>query len=178
MAPLAKVLNDTVGIETGLMTTVHAYTGDQRLHDAPHRDLRRARAAASSIIPTSSGAARAIGLVIPELDGRLTGAALRVPVPVGSVTDLTVVTSRRATADEVNAAFRAAAESGSLAGYLQCSEAPIVSHDIVGNPHSSIFDAPLTEVMGDQVKVFGWYDNEWGFSNRLVEFSQKVGARL
>ena len=178
LAPLAKVLNDTVGIETGLMTTVHAYTGDQRLHDAPHRDLRRARAAASSIIPTSSGAARAIGLVIPELDGRLTGAALRVPVPVGSVTDLTVATSRRTTADEVNAAFRAAAESGSLAGYLQYSEAPIVSHDIIGNPHSSIFDAPLTEVMGDQVKVFGWYDNEWGFSNRLVEFSQKVGARL
>ena len=178
LAPLAKVLNDVVGIETGLMTTVHAYTGDQRLHDAPHRDLRRARAAASSIIPTSSGAARAIGLVIPELDGRLTGAALRVPVPVGSVTDLTVATSRRTTADEVNAAFRAAAESGSLAGYLQYSEAPIVSHDIVGNPHSSIFDAPLTEVMGDQVKVFGWYDNEWGFSNRLVEFSQKIGARL
>ena len=178
LAPLAKALNDGLGIEKGLMTTIHAYTGDQRLHDAPHRDLRRARAAASSIIPTSSGAARAIGLVIPELDGRLTGAALRVPVPVGSVTDLTVVTSRRTTADEVNAAFRAAAESGSLAGYLQYSEAPIVSHDIVGNPHSSIFDAPLTEVMGDQVKVFGWYDNEWGFSNRLVEFSQKVGARL
>lgn len=178
LAPLAKVLNDVVGIETGLMTTVHAYTGDQRLHDAPHRDLRRARAAAESIVPTSSGAARAIGLVIPELDGRLTGAALRVPIPVGSITDLTVVASRRTTAGEVNDAFREAAASGSLAGYLQYSEAPIVSRDIVGNPHSSIFDAPLTEVMGDQVKVFGWYDNEWGFSNRLVEFSQKVGAQL
>ena len=178
LAPLAKVLNDTFGIESGLMTTVHAYTGDQRLHDAPHKDLRRARAAAASIIPTSSGAAKAIGLVIPELDGRLTGAALRVPVPVGSITDLTVVTSRPATVEEVNAAFREAADHGPLAGYLQYSQAPIVSHDIVGNPHSSIFDAPLTEVSGGQVKVFGWYDNEWGFSNRLVEFSQKVGERL
>ena len=137
------------------MTTIHAYTGDQRLHDAPHKDLRRARAAAASIVPTSSGAARAIGLVIPELDGRLTGAAMRVPVPVGSITDLTVVTSRSATVEDVNAAFREAADHGPLAGYLQYSQAPIVSHDIVGNPHSSIFDAPLTEVIDGQVKVFG-----------------------
>ena len=178
LAPLAKVLNDAVGIETGLMTTVHAYTGDQRIQDAPHRDMRRARAAAESIVPTSSGAARAIGLVIPELDGRLTGAALRVPIPVGSLTELTAVTTRRTTAEEVDTAFREAASSGPLAGYLQYSEAPIVSRDIVGNPHSSIFDAPITQVMGAQVKVFGWYDNEWGFSNRLVEFSQKVGAQL
>ena len=160
------------------MTTVHAYTGDQRIHDAPHSDLRRARAAAASTIPTSSGAAKAIGLVIPELDGRLTGAALRVPVLVGSITDLTVVTTKPASVDEVNAAFRRAAESAPLAGYLQYSEAPLVSHDIVGNPHSSIFDAPLTEVIGNQVKVFGWYDNEWGFSNRLVEFSEKIGTAL
>ena len=178
LAPLAKVLHESFGVESGLMTTVHAYTGDQRIHDAPHSDLRRARAAAASTIPTSSGAAKAIGLVIPELDGRLTGAALRVPVLVGSITDLTVVTSRPTTVEEVNAVFRQAAQDGPLVGYLQYSEAPLVSHDIVGNPHSSIFDAPLTEVIGNQVKVFGWYDNEWGFSNRLVEFSEKVGAAL
>ncbi|WP_167150125.1 type I glyceraldehyde-3-phosphate dehydrogenase [Actinomyces sp. ZJ308] len=178
LAPLAKVLHGAFGIESGLMTTIHAYTGDQRLHDAPHKDLRRARAAAASIVPTSSGAARAIGLVIPELDGRLTGAALRVPIPVGSVTDLTVVTSRSATVEDVNAVFREAAAQGPLAGYLQYSEAPIVSQDIVGNPHSSIFDAPLTEVIDGQVKVFGWYDNEWGFSNRLVEFSRRIGEQL
>ena len=178
LAPLARVLHDAFGIESGLMTTIHAYTGDQRLHDAPHKDLRRARAAAASIVPTSSGAARAIGLVIPELDGRLTGASLRVPVPVGSITDLTVVTSRPVTVEDVNAAFREAADHGPLAGYLQYSQAPIVSHDIVGNPHSSIFDAPLTEVIDGQVKVFGWYDNEWGFSNRLVEFSQRIGEQL
>ncbi|WP_454932143.1 type I glyceraldehyde-3-phosphate dehydrogenase [Actinomyces oricola] len=178
LAPLAKVLHESFGVESGLMTTVHAYTGDQRIHDAPHSDLRRARAAAASTIPTSSGAAKAIGLVIPELDRRLTGAALRVPVLVGSITDLTVVTTKPASVDEVNAAFRRAAESAPLAGYLQYSEAPLVSHDIVGNPHSSIFDAPLTEVIGNQVKVFGWYDNEWGFSNRLVEFSEKIGTAL
>ena len=177
LAPLAKVLNDTFGIESGLMTTVHAYTGDQRLHDAPHKDLRRARAAAVSTIPTSSGAAKAIGKVIPELDGRLTGAALRVPVPVGSITDLTVVVEKSASAEAVNEAFAAAAADGPLKGYLQYSEAPLVSADIVGNPHSSIFDAPLTEVIGKQVKVFGWYDNEWGFSNRLVEFSERIGNR-
>jgi glyceraldehyde 3-phosphate dehydrogenase len=176
LAPLAKVLHDAFGIESGLMTTVHAYTGDQRLHDAPHSDLRRARAAAVSIIPTSSGAARAIGKVIPELDGRLTGASLRVPVPVGSVTDLTAVLSRPADAEEVNAAFREAAASPRLRRYLRYSEAPLVSADIVGSPYSSIFDAPLTETVGNQVKVLGWYDNEWGFANRLVEFSERIGA--
>ncbi len=178
VGPLAKVLNDAFGIESGLMTTIDAYTGDQRILDAPHKDLRRARAAALSIIPTSSGAAKAIGKVIPELDGKLTGAALRVPVPVGSITDLTVSLKKEVTKEEVNEAFRQAAESGPLAGYLQYSEAPLVSHDIVGNPHSTIFDAPLTEVSGRQVKVLGWYDNEWGFSNRLVEFSEKVGQAI
>ncbi|MGO3796717.1 MAG: type I glyceraldehyde-3-phosphate dehydrogenase [Pauljensenia sp.] len=178
LAPMAKVLNDTFGIVSGLMTTVHAYTSDQKLHDAPHKDLRRARAAAVSTIPTSSGAARTIGRIIPELDGKLTGFALRVPVPVGSITDLTAVLSRPTTVEEVNAAFRAAADSPELSRYLSYSEAPIVSHDIVGNPHSVIFDAPLTEVIGNQVKVLGWYDNEWGFSNRLVELSELIGSRL
>lgn len=178
VAPLAKVLNDAFGIESGLMTTVHAYTGDQRLLDAPHSDVRRARAAALSIIPTSSGAAKALGKVIPELDGKLTGAALRVPVPAGSITDLTVVVAKDVTVEAVNEAFRKAATNGPLAGYLQYSEAPLVSRDIVGNPASSIFDAPLTEVIGNQVKVLGWYDNEWGFSNRLVEFSEIVGNAL
>ncbi len=178
LAPLAKVLNDTFGVESGLMTTVHAYTGDQRLHDAPHSDLRRARAAAMSTIPTSSGAAKAIGKVIPELDGRLTGFALRVPIPVGSITDLTVVVRTQATVADVNQAFAAAAAEGPLQGYLQYSEAPLVSADIVGNPYSSIFDAPLTQVVGNQVKVLGWYDNEWAFSHRLVEFSERVGAAL
>jgi len=178
LAPLAKVLNDTFGVQSGLMTTIHAYTGDQRLLDAPHSDLRRARAAAMSTIPTSSGAAKAIGKVIPELDGRLTGFALRVPVPVGSITDLTVVLNKTASKDEVNAAFAEAAASAPLKGYLQYSEAPLVSADIVGNPHSSIFDAPLTEVVGNQAKVLGWYDNEWGFSNRLVEFSERIGTAL
>jgi glyceraldehyde 3-phosphate dehydrogenase len=175
LAPMAKVLNDAFGIESGLMTTVHAYTSDQRLHDAPHSDLRRARAAAVSTIPTSSGAAKTIGKIIPELDGKLTGFALRVPVPVGSITDLTAHLTRRATVDEVNAAFREAAASGPLAPYLEYSEAPLVSADIVGNPHSAIFDAPLTEVVGDQVKILAWYDNEWGFSNRLVELAQLLG---
>ena len=175
LAPLAKVLNDSFGLESGLMTTIHAYTGDQRLHDAPHSDLRRARAAAMSTIPTSSGAAKAIGKVIPELEGRLTGFALRVPVPVGSITDLTVVLRRTASVSDINQAFAEAA-AGPLRGYLQYSEAPLVSVDIVGNPHSSIFDAPLTEVVGNQAKVLGWYDNEWGFSNRLVEFSERIGA--
>jgi glyceraldehyde 3-phosphate dehydrogenase len=178
LAPLAKVLNDSFGVESGLMTTVHAYTGDQRLHDAPHSDLRRARAAAVSTIPTSSGAAKAIGKVIPELDGRLTGAALRVPVPVGSITDLTVVLRQSAGIDDVNAAFREAAAAERLQRYLQYSEAPLVSADIVGNPHSSIFDAPLTQAVGNQVKVLGWYDNEWGFANRLVEFSERIAAPL
>jgi glyceraldehyde 3-phosphate dehydrogenase len=176
LAPMAKVLHEAFGIESGLMTTVHAYTSDQRLHDAPHGDLRRARAAALSTIPTSSGAAGTIGRIIPELDGKLTGLALRVPVPVGSVTDLTVRLSQQASVGEVNATFRAAASSTELSPYLAYSEAPLVSADIVGNPHSAIFDAPLTQVVGDQVKVFAWYDNEWGFSNRLVEMSQRIAA--
>jgi glyceraldehyde 3-phosphate dehydrogenase len=156
------------------MTTIHAYTSDQRLHDAPHSDLRRARAAAMSTIPTSSGAAKTIGRIIPALAGKLTGLALRVPVPVGSVTDLTVKLRQPSTVEEVNTAFRTAAEAPELSPYLAYSEAPIVSADIVGNPHSAIFDAPLTQVVGDQVKVFAWYDNEWGFSNRLVELSERV----
>ncbi|WP_257478130.1 type I glyceraldehyde-3-phosphate dehydrogenase [Acidipropionibacterium jensenii] len=176
LAPLAKVLNDTFGIESGLMTTVHAYTGDQRLHDAPHKDLRRARAAALSTIPTTSGAAKAIGAVIPELDGRLTGFALRVPVPDGSITDLTAELATTATVEQINAAFAEAAASEPFRKYLQYSTAPIVSADIVGNPHSSIFDAPLTKVIGRQVKVLGWYDNEWGFSNRMVEFSERIAS--
>ncbi|MDM7856478.1 type I glyceraldehyde-3-phosphate dehydrogenase [Cellulomonas alba] len=175
LAPMAKVLHDAFGIESGLMTTVHAYTSDQRLHDAPHSDLRRARAAAMSTIPTSSGAAKTIGKIIPELDGKLTGFALRVPVPVGSITDLTAQLTRPASAADVNAAFREAASSGPLAPYLQYSEAPLVSADIVGNPHSAIFDAPLTQVVGSQVKILAWYDNEWGFSNRLVDLAQLVG---
>jgi glyceraldehyde 3-phosphate dehydrogenase len=172
LAPMAKVLHEAFGIESGLMTTVHAYTSDQRLHDAPHRDLRRARAAGLSTIPTSSGAASTIGRIIPELDGKLTGLSLRVPVPVGSITDLTARLSRPVAVDEVNAAFRAAAGTP----YLAYSEAPLVSADIVGNPHSAIFDAPLTQVVGDQVKVFAWYDNEWGFSNRLVELAERIGG--
>ncbi len=175
LAPLATVLHDAFGIESGLMTTVHAYTSDQRLHDAPHPDLRRARAAAVSTIPASSGAAAAIGKVLPELEGRLTGAALRVPVPVGSITDLTVVLERSVSVDEVNAAFREAADGARLRRYLEYSEAPLVSADIVGNPHSSIFDAPLTQAIGRQVKVHGWYDNEWGFSHRLVELAERMG---
>jgi glyceraldehyde 3-phosphate dehydrogenase len=176
LAPMAKVLHEAFGIESGLMTTVHAYTSDQRLQDAPHGDLRRARAAAVSTIPTSSGAARTIGRIIPELDGRLTGLALRVPVPVGSITDLTARLARPASAEEVNAAFRAAAQSPGLSPYLAYSEAPLVSADIVGNPYSAVFDAPLTQAVGDQVKIFAWYDNEWGFSNRLVELSERIGS--
>ncbi|MBJ7476531.1 MULTISPECIES: type I glyceraldehyde-3-phosphate dehydrogenase [Rhodococcus] len=176
LAPMVKVLHEAFGIESGLMTTIHAYTSDQRLHDAPHSDLRRARAAALSTIPTSSGAAATIGRIIPELDGKLTGLSLRVPVPVGSITDLTAHLSRPATVVEINEAFRAAAQTPELSSYLAYSEAPLVSADIVGNPHSAIFDAPLTQVVGEQVKVFAWYDNEWGFSNRLVDLSQRVGS--
>ncbi|WP_163543598.1 type I glyceraldehyde-3-phosphate dehydrogenase [Occultella kanbiaonis] len=176
LAPMVKVLHEAFGIESGIMTTIHAYTSDQRLHDAPHGDLRRARAAGLSTIPTSSGAAGTIGRIIPELDGRLTGLALRVPVPVGSITDLTVKLTRPATVDEVNTAFHTAATTPGLSPYLAYSEAPIVSADIVGNPHSAIFDAPLTQVVGDQVKVFAWYDNEWGFSNRLVELSERISG--
>jgi glyceraldehyde 3-phosphate dehydrogenase len=177
LAPIAKVLHEAFGIESGLMTTIHAYTSDQRLHDAPHGDLRRARAATLSTIPTSSGAASTIGKIIPELDGRLTGLALRVPVPVGSITDFTVKLSRPVNADQVNETFRAAAATPILSRYLAYSEAPIVSADIAGNPHSAIFDAPLTQSIGDQVKVFAWYDNEWGFANRLVELSERIGKK-
>jgi glyceraldehyde 3-phosphate dehydrogenase len=177
LAPLAKVLNDAFGIEKGLMTTIHAYTQDQNLQDAPHKDLRRARAAALSIIPTSTGAAKAIGLVLPELKGKLDGYALRVPVPTGSATDLTVTLSRETTVDEVKAAYKAAAD-GPLKGYLVYTEDQIVSADIVTDPASCIFDATLTKVIGDQVKVVGWYDNEWGYSNRLADVTVLVGSKL
>jgi glyceraldehyde 3-phosphate dehydrogenase len=177
LAPLAKVFLDNFGIERGLMTTIHAYTADQNLQDGPHSDLRRARAAAANIIPTSTGAAKALGLVIPELVGKLDGYALRVPVPTGSITDLTVTASRPVTVAEVNAAYKAAAE-GPLKGILSYTEDPIVSSDIVGDPHSSIFDAGLTKVIGDQVKVASWYDNEWGYSNRLVDLTEFVAERL
>jgi glyceraldehyde 3-phosphate dehydrogenase len=177
LAPLAKVFNDKFGIERGLMTTVHAYTADQNLQDGPHSDLRRARAAALSIIPTSSGAAKAIGLVLPELNGKLDGYALRVPTPTGSITDLTLTTKSAVTVDEIKAAYKEAA-AGYLKGILEYTEDEIVSHDIVGNPHSSIFDAGLVRVLGDQVKISAWYDNEWGFSNRLVDLTEYVAERL
>jgi glyceraldehyde 3-phosphate dehydrogenase len=177
LAPLAKVLNDSFGIERGLMTTIHAYTADQNLQDGPHKDLRRARAAALNIVPTSTGAAKAIGLVLPELKGKLDGYALRVPVPTGSATDLTVTLSREVTVDEVNEAYRTAA-AGPLAPYLVYTDAPIVSSDIVTDPASCIYDAGLTKVFGNQVKVVGWYDNEWGYSNRLVDSVVLVGSKL
>ena len=177
LAPMAKVLQDTFGIKQGLMTTIHAYTQDQNLQDAPHKDLRRARAAALNIVPTSTGAAKAIGLVLPELKGKLDGYALRVPIPTGSATDLTVTVGRETTVDEVNAALKAAAE-GPLRGILTYNEDPIVSADIVTDPASCIFDAPLTKVIGNQVKVVGWYDNEWGYSNRLVDLVKLVGSSL
>jgi glyceraldehyde 3-phosphate dehydrogenase len=177
LAPLVKAINDAFGIQRGLMTTVHAYTADQNLQDGPHRDLRRARAAALNIVPTSTGAAKAIGLVLPELKGKLDGFALRVPTPTGSATDLTVTVSREVSVDEVNAAMRAAAD-GPLKGYLTYTEDPIVSSDIVTDPSSCIFDAGLTRTIGDQVKVVGWYDNEWGFSNRLIDLVRYVGASL
>jgi glyceraldehyde 3-phosphate dehydrogenase len=177
LAPMAKVVNDTLGIERGLMTTIHAYTQDQNLQDGPHKDLRRARAAALNIVPTTTGAAKAIGQVLPELNGKLDGYALRVPVPTGSVTDLTATVSRDTTVDEVNAAMKAAAE-GALAGILSYTEDPIVSADIVTDPSSCIFDSGLTRVIGNQVKVIGWYDNEWGFSNRLVDLVKLLGTSL
>ncbi|MEU3643067.1 type I glyceraldehyde-3-phosphate dehydrogenase [Lentzea sp. NPDC034063] len=177
LAPLAKVLNDSFGVEQGLMTTIHAYTQDQNLQDAPHSDLRRARAAALNIVPTSTGAAKAIGLVLPELKGKLDGYALRVPIPTGSATDLTVTLKREVTVEEVNAAYKAAAE-GPLAGILKYSTDPIVSADIVTDPHSCIYDAPLTKVIGNQVKVVGWYDNEWGYSNRLADLVKLVAAKI
>jgi glyceraldehyde 3-phosphate dehydrogenase len=175
LAPVAKVLNDTVGIKHGLMTTIHAYTADQRLQDMPHSDLRRARAAAVNLIPASSGAAKAIGLVIPELEGKLTGFAIRAPVITGSVVDLTIETPRETTVDEINAAIRERADTGGLTGILKYTEDPIVSTDIVSNPFSSIFDSQLTSVIdGTMVKVVAWYDNEWGYSNRCVDLLQKV----
>jgi len=178
LAPLAKVFNDKFGIERGLMTTVHAYTADQNLQDGPHSDLRRARAAAVNIIPTSTGAAKALGLVLPELVGKLDGYALRVPVPTGSITDLTIETGTTGlTVAQVNAAYKEAAE-GPLKGILKYTEDEIVSSDIVTDPHSSIFDAGLTKVIGTTVKVASWYDNEWGYSNRLVDITEYVGARL
>ena len=177
LAPMAKVFNDHFGIERGLMTTVHAYTADQNLQDGPHKDLRRARAAALNIVPTSTGAAKAIGLVLPELKGKLDGFALRVPVPTGSATDLTVQTRDGITVDEIKAAFKAAAE-GPLKGILKYTEDDIVSSDIVTDPHSCIFDAGLIRVMGNQVKIVGWYDNEWGYSNRLVDLTELVADKL
>ncbi|WP_158890019.1 type I glyceraldehyde-3-phosphate dehydrogenase [Amycolatopsis anabasis] len=177
LAPLAKVLHDSFGIEQGLMTTIHAYTQDQNLQDGPHKDLRRARAAALNVVPTSTGAAKAIGLVLPELDGKLDGYSLRVPVPTGSITDLTVNLAKSASVDEINAAYKAAAE-GPLKGILRYSDEPIVSADIVNDPASCIYDAPITKVIDNQVKVYGWYDNEWGYSNRLADLVTLVGAKL
>jgi glyceraldehyde 3-phosphate dehydrogenase len=176
LAPLAKVLHDSFTIERGLMTTIHAYTADQNLQDGPHSDLRRARAAALNIVPTSTGAAAAIGLVLPDLKGKLDGYALRVPIPTGSVTDLTVTLGGDANLDAIQAAYQAAAD-GPLKGLLRYSEAPIVSSDIVGDPASCIYDAPLTKVTGNQVKVVGWYDNEWGYSNRLADLAVLVGSK-
>ena len=177
LGPLAKVVNDEFGIIGGLMTTIHAYTQDQNLQDAPHKDLRRARAAALNIVPTSTGAAKAIGLVLPELKGKLDGYALRVPIPTGSVTDLTVELKKQASVESINAALKAAAE-GPMKGILKYYDAPIVSSDIVTDPHSSIFDSGLTKVIGNQAKVVSWYDNEWGYSNRLVDLVGLVGKSL
>jgi glyceraldehyde 3-phosphate dehydrogenase len=176
LGPLAKVLNDSFGIERGFMTTIHAYTADQRLQDMPHSDLRRARAAAINLIPTSTGAARAIGLVLPELAGRLDGVAVRAPVPTGSLTDMVAIVGQETDADEVNGAFEAAATSGPLHGYLQYSRDEIVSSDIKGSPFSCVFDSALTMAGGNLVKVFGWYDNEWGYSCRLVDLVSKLSA--
>ena len=179
LAPLAKVFNDAFGIERGFMMTAHAYTADQNLQDGPHSDLRRARGAAINIVPASTGAAKAIGHVLPELNGKLSGSSYRVPVPTGSIVDLTIVTPTEGlTVDQVNAAYKAAAAEGRLAGYLEYTDDPIVSSDIQGNPHSSIFDSELTNVSGNLVKVSAWYDNEWGYSNRLVDLTEYVGERL
>jgi glyceraldehyde 3-phosphate dehydrogenase len=174
--PMVKVLDDAFGVERGLMTTVHAYTGDQMLVDGPHRDLRRARAAAINIVPTSTGAARATGLVLEAMQGRLDGQSLRVPVPDGSLTDFTGVLAREASVEEVNEAFRSASTTGRLAAVIDYSDAPLVSTDIVGSPASCTFDSQLTQVIGNLVKVFGWYDNEWGYSHRLVDLALIVGA--
>ena len=175
LVPMVKVLDEAFGVERGLMTTVHAYTGDQMLVDGPHKDLRRARAAALNVVPTSTGAARATSLVLEQMAGRLDGTALRVPVADGSVTDLVATLRREASADEVNEAFRAASTAGPLAGVLDYSEEPIVSSDIVGSPASCVFDAPLTLAVGDMVKVLGWYDNEWGYAHRLVDLARIIG---
>ena len=177
VVPMAKVIHERFGISQGLMTTIHAYTGDQNIHDAPHKDPRRARAAALSIVPTSTGAAKAAALALPELEGRLDGMAMRVPVASGSVTDLSLVLEREVDRDEVNAALKEAAE-GSLRGILEYTEDPIVSVDIIGNPHSCIFDSKATMATGTLVKVLGWYDNEWGYSTRLADFTHFVGAKL
>jgi glyceraldehyde 3-phosphate dehydrogenase len=177
LAPMAKVLHESFGIERGLMTTVHAYTQDQNLQDGPHSDLRRARGAAINIVPTSTGAAKAIGMVLPDLAGKLDGYALRVPIPTGSATDLTVTVAREASLADVNAAFEAAA-SGPLQGILRYTEDPIVSSDIVSDPASCIYDAGLTKVVGNLVKIVGWYDNEWGYSNRLADLTVLIGERL
>jgi glyceraldehyde 3-phosphate dehydrogenase len=175
LAPFAKVVNDAIGIKHGLMTTIHAYTQDQNLQDAPHKDLRRARAAAVNLIPTSTGAAKAVGLVLPELNGKLNGFAVRAPVPTGSLVDLTFEAARETTKEEVNGALKAAADTGALTGILKYTEDPIVSSDIVANPYSSIVDGLLTTVIdGTMVKVVSWYDNEWGYSNRVVDLVQKV----
>jgi glyceraldehyde 3-phosphate dehydrogenase len=177
LAPVAKVLHDTVGIERGIMTTIHAYTADQRLQDAPHKDLRRARAAAANLVPTSTGAAKAIGLVIPELDGKLNGISVRAPVITGSVVDLVCEVARPTSMDEINSAFADKSDSGTLEGILRYNEDPIVSSDIVRSPYSAIFDAPLTMVIDERlVKVIAWYDNEWGYSNRVVDLAQRVLA--
>src|SRR4051812_40521842 len=177
LAPVAKVLHDTFGIVQGLMTTIHAYTADQNLQDAPHKDLRRARAAAVNLVPTSTGAAKAIGLVIPELEGKLNGIAVRAPIPTGSLVDLVVTVERETSVDEVNAVFRERADSGPLEGILQFTDDPIVSSDIEQSAYSSIFDAGLTMVVGNLVKIGAWYDNEWGYSNRLVDLTERVLAR-
>jgi glyceraldehyde 3-phosphate dehydrogenase len=175
LAPVAKVLHDAFGIEHGVMTTIHAYTSDQRLQDMPHSDLRRARAAAINLVPTSTGAAKAIGVVIPELDGKLNGMAIRAPIPTGSVVDLVCTVKREADIESVNAAFRERADTGPLEGILEYTEAPLVSSDIVGSPYSAIFDSQLTMVVdGSLVKVIAWYDNEWGYSNRLIDLVQRV----
>ncbi|GAA3208082.1 type I glyceraldehyde-3-phosphate dehydrogenase [Microbacterium terregens] len=179
LAPLAQVFNDAFGIERGFMMTAHAYTADQNLQDGPHSDLRRARGAAINIVPASTGAAKAIGHVLPELSGKLSGSSYRVPVPTGSIVDLTLITPTEGlTVDQVNAAYKAAAADGRLVGYLEYTEDPIVSSDIQGNPHSSIFDSELTNVSGNLVKVSAWYDNEWGYSNRLVDLTEYVAERL
>ena len=174
--PMIKILDDAFGVERGLMTTIHAYTGDQSLVDGPHKDLRRARAAAVNIIPTGTGAARATGLVLESMQGKLDGQSLRVPVPTGSITDFTGVLGREVSVDEVNEAFKAAATDGPLAKVVEYSEAPLVSTDIVGSPASCTYDSQLTQTIGNLVKVFGWYDNEWGYSNRLIDLVEIVGA--